>query len=208
MKAAECWAGIEQWLAAHATEAIPLLPAAASLGGLDAAEKMLGFALPHEVRDFLGVHDGSGGVWLHDCGEFMSLAAMLSSWENEFDLWGDGSNDKCADPRGPIKKKWFTRNWLPILNAHTGDYVCVDLDPPHGGNRGQLISWYHDRGPTEVVADDFGALLGAHLWQSWPAEGTRPNSTALGSRIWNMEHHPKKRVGKRGYLGYRDDVTQ
>ena len=157
------WADIERWLSVHAPAAIPLLPAGASSTALDAAEETLGYPLPREIREFLAVHDGSGNLWLHDRGEFMSLGTMLSSWDNEFDLWGDGNNDEWADPQGPIKRKWFTREWLPVLDARTGDYVCIDLDPPRGGKRGQLIAWSHTTGPTEVIAPDFAALLGAFV---------------------------------------------
>jgi len=160
VKVADCWAAIEQWLSAHAPDATPLLPAGASVAALDVAEETLGYPLPGEVREFLAVHNGSGNLWLHDRGEFMSLETILSSWDNEFDLWGDGNNDEWAIPQGPIKTKWFTRKWLPILDARTGDYVCIDLDPPRGGKRGQLITWYHDNGPTEVIAPSFAALLG------------------------------------------------
>jgi cell wall assembly regulator SMI1 len=160
VKISECWAGIEQWLSANAPDAIPLLPDGASAAVLAAAEETLGYALPREVKEFLAVHDGSGHLWLHDRGEFMSLATILSSWDNEFDLWGDGNNDEWANPQGPIKKKWFNRHWLPVLDARTGDYACTDLDPSKGGRRGQVITWYHDRGPTEVIAAGFGVLLG------------------------------------------------
>jgi cell wall assembly regulator SMI1 len=163
VKVAEYWADIERWLSAHAPDAIPLLPAGASAAAFEAAEETLGYPLPRELREFLAVHDGSGNLWLHDRGEFMSLDTILSSWDNEFDLWGDGDNDEWATPRGPIKKKWFTRKWLPVLDARTGGYVCIDLDPPRGGKRGQLITWYHDNGPTEVIAPSFGALLGGFV---------------------------------------------
>ncbi|AWM40444.1 hypothetical protein C1280_27970 [Gemmata obscuriglobus] len=156
---AECWSQIEQWLAANVPAAVPMLPPGASAAAFARAEEVLGYALPQEVKEFLAIHDGSANLWLHDRGEFMSLDDILTAWDQEFDLWGDGSNDEWANPQGPIKKKWFTRKWLPILDARTGDHVCVDLDPPKGGKRGQLIAWYHDGGPTEVLALSFGALL-------------------------------------------------
>lgn len=156
---AACWSRIERWLAANAPGAASGLPAGASRPAFARAEKVLGYPLPREVKESLALHDGSAHLWLHDRGEFLSLDGILSAWDQEFDLWGDGNNDACAAPRGPIKKKWFTRKWLPVLDARTGDYVCVDLDPPKGGKRGQLIAWYHDAGPTEVVAPSFGVLL-------------------------------------------------
>jgi len=159
VKVAECWTEIDRWLSTNAPAVLPFLPAGLPAAAFDAAAETLGFDIPSEVREFLSVHDGSGNLWLHDRGEFMSLDTIVESWDIEFDLWGDGNNDEWATPQGPIKKKWFTRKWLPVLDARTGDYVCIDQDPPKGGRRGQLIAWYHDRGPTEVIAPSFGALL-------------------------------------------------
>jgi cell wall assembly regulator SMI1 len=156
---AECWSQIEKWLSANSPAAVPMLPPGVTDAALAQAEATLGFAIPREVKEFLAVHDGSGPLWLHDRGEFMSLDGILAAWDQEFDLWGDGNNDEWANPQGPIKKKWFTRRWLPVLDARTGDHVCVDLDPPKGGRRGQVFTWYHDGGPSEVIAPSFGALL-------------------------------------------------
>lgn len=156
---AECWSQIERWLSVNVPAAIPILPPGAAAAAFIQAEKTLQFALPVELKEFLAVHDGSAHLWLHDYGEFMSLSDMLAAWDQEFDLWGDGNNDEWAAPKGPIQKKWFTRNWLPIINARTGDYVCIDLDPPRDGKRGQLITWYHDGGPAEVLAPSLADLL-------------------------------------------------
>lgn len=155
----ECWSQLERWLSANVPDAVPLLPPGAPATAFAQAEKTLGFALPREAKEFLAVHDGSAHLWLHDRGEFMSIEGIVSAWDQEFDLWGDGNNDEWANPQGPIKKKWFNRKWLPVLDAWTGDYLCIDLDPPNGGTRGQLFAWYHDGGPTEVIAPSFGVLL-------------------------------------------------
>jgi len=160
MNVAAYWAEIEEWLFANAPDAIPFLPAGASPSAFAAAERQLGYHIPADVKEFLAVHDGSGHLWLHDRGEFMSLKTMLSLWDMEVDLWGNGNNDEWAKPSGPIRKKWFTRDWLPLLDARTGDYVCLDMNPPNDGKLGQLFSWHHDGGPTEVIADSFSTLLG------------------------------------------------
>lgn len=159
IRIADCWARIEAWLAANVQEAVPLLPAGATSAALATAEKTLGYALPGDLQEFLVIHDGSAHLWLHDRGEFMAFDAILAAWDQEFDLWGDGNNDEWARPEGPIQKKWFTRKWLPILDARTGDYVCIDLDPPEGGKMGQLITWRHDGGPGGVIAASLAELL-------------------------------------------------
>ena len=113
MNVSAYWAEIEKWLLANVPDAIPFLPAGASQSAFTAAERQLGYDIPGDVKEFLAVHDGSGHLWFHDRGEFMSLRIMLSLWDMEVDLWGDGNNDEWANPHGLIKKKWFSRNWLP-----------------------------------------------------------------------------------------------
>lgn len=159
VKTAECWSQIERWLSANAPGATSLLPNGASPAAFSEAERKLELALPDEVKEYLSVHDGSAHLWLYDLGEFMQLDDILATWDQECDLWGDGNNDEWAKPQGPIKEKWFSRKWLPVLDARTGDYICVDLDPPSNGKHGQLIDWRHDAGPTKVIASSLGALL-------------------------------------------------
>jgi cell wall assembly regulator SMI1 len=159
MQIATLWTRIERWIAANVPAALSYLPAGASESTITNTEAVLGYPIPVELKAFLRIHDGSGNLWLHELGVFMSLKIVLTSWENEVDLWDDGDNDEWAHPNGPIKKRWFTRKWLPVLDAWSGDYTCVDLDPPEDGVHGQLISWFHDGGPREVAASGFRSLL-------------------------------------------------
>ena len=159
LEIANYWSRIEQWLTMNMPPAQMLLPQGVSPGALIQAESLLGFEIPGELKEFLLIHDGSGILWLHDYGEFMSLKQIISAWDMEVDLWDDGENDEWAKPSGPIKKRWFTRDWLPVLDARTGDYACIDLDPAEGGTSGQIINWRHDGGPGRVIATSFGNLL-------------------------------------------------
>jgi cell wall assembly regulator SMI1 len=156
---AHYWSRIEQWLATHMTAALQFLPGGVSHEALLEAESTLGYEIPGQLKKFLLIHDGSGDIVLHDYGVFMSLKQMMANWDMEVDLWGDGDNDEWAQPSGPIKKRWYAREWLPVLDTRAGNYPCLDLDPAEGGTRGQIISWLHDSGPTEVIAPTFNHLL-------------------------------------------------
>jgi cell wall assembly regulator SMI1 len=154
-----CWTRIERWLAANAPDALERLPRGVSPAAVAKAEKTLGYALPRAVVQSLSIHNGSGNLWLYDHGVFMSLERMAEEWDMLVDLWDDGNNDEWAEPKGPIKKRWFTRKWLPVLDTWTGDCACVDLDPPKGGKRGQVFAWSHTGGPTAVIAPSYAAML-------------------------------------------------
>lgn len=158
-KSQTAWTEIESWLQANVPDALPL-PDGVSAEDIEEAEETLEFKIPASVKAFLKVHDGSGDVWMHDLGVFMSLETIMSSWEEEVDLWEDGDNDDLAEPRHPgIKKNWFNRKWLPILDAWTGDYACIDLSPTKQGKSGQIITWRSDNGPGDVVADSFDEFM-------------------------------------------------
>jgi cell wall assembly regulator SMI1 len=120
---AECWSQIEAWLAANAPDAIPFLPAGTSSEEFAKAETFLGFAIPREVKEFLAIHDGSAHLWFHDRGEFMSLNTILSAWDQEFDLWGDGNNYEWTKPRGAIKKCGSTECGCQFLTLETWTIV-------------------------------------------------------------------------------------
>src|SRR5262245_62068272 len=92
--AGECWARVERWLADHAPDALPYLPAGVKRAAVTRAERLLGYELPRELAEFLAIHNGSGNLWLHDRGVFHSLEALLEAWQMEFDLWGNGKNDE------------------------------------------------------------------------------------------------------------------
>ena len=159
MHAGEFWGSITRWASANAPAIVPHIPPGVSPLALARAESVLEFEIPVELKEFLLVHDGSGDICLHKLGVFMSLKMIMTCWDNEFDLWGDGQNDEWAKPDGPIQAKWFTRVWLPAIDTRCGDYSCIDLDPAINGREGQIITWYHNAGPARVVAPSFGDLL-------------------------------------------------
>lgn len=156
---ADLWLRIESWLRQHAPSILSSLPDGASTAELRNLEGELGLSLPEDVQAHLRCHNGSGDAWLHDDDVFLSCDQILESWDQEVDLWDDGNNDSSAKPSGPIKAKWFTAKWVPVLGDWSGNCVCCDLDPPLEGEYGQLIHWYHDEGPTEVLSSSLGQLL-------------------------------------------------
>ncbi|MGE3803421.1 MAG: SMI1/KNR4 family protein [Gemmataceae bacterium] len=157
---ASCWARIERWLGDNVAEVVKSLPRGARPAALARAEKLLQYELPGDLKEYLSIHDGSGGLSLHDDGKFMSVAEILAAWKNNFGAYGDNTTDEWVRPRGPIRKKRFRRKWLPIVDGN-GYYLCLDLDPPKGGKKGQVIEylWEQGRGPTRVVAPSFFQLI-------------------------------------------------
>jgi cell wall assembly regulator SMI1 len=162
VRVSEAWQHVERWLAAHAPEVLARFPPGASESALAAAEERLGFPLPRELRESLGVHDGNGGAfWLHEdrLGALMPVSDIIITWQMLVDLFGNGSNDASARPPAPIKRRWWHRKWVPFLHPDLGDKTCVDLDPAKGGRRGQVFYWSHTGGPEYVIAPSYAELF-------------------------------------------------
>ena len=56
---------------------------------------------------------------------------------------------------GPIKRNYWNRRWIPFAENQCGDNIYLDLDPAEGGNVGQIVDWWTDRGLSKLIAPDF-----------------------------------------------------
>ncbi len=86
------------------------------------------------------------------------------------------------NPIGPMKPVSWSDGWIPISDPHSGDHLCLDLDPPSDGQHGQLFDfWIEYVGPWRFVASSFEDFLhklvkhvlsGHYYWrhdgQLWP----------------------------------------
>ena len=163
----EVWARIEAVLLVTAPDRLTALAAGAMPETIAAAETRLGVVLPADVRESYAVHDGSGGsdVLPHQTMSLvdvplLSLDAVVRDREMWLGWWEGGSfDDSRTAPRGPIRRQWWCRGWVPVTWDGGGDHLCIDLDPPPGGVPGQVIYFSHELGPVEVIAASWQAYL-------------------------------------------------
>lgn len=149
-RVAAAWDSLEAWMRANAPEALARLRPGASDAALTAAARRLGFPLPEEVKAFYRRHDG-GDLGLFDGQEFLSLQAMVESWNVKRGVAADGPEiDDDEAPHG-VKGVWWSPGWLPIADTD-GFGFYLDLDPAEGGTRGQIIYWASDAGAESLVA--------------------------------------------------------
>ena len=139
MTITENWQEVERWLSAHAPKVLASLPKGASAKALAEAEKVLGLALPQDLRESLAVHDGSAETFAfygpNDIllGKPLSAKEVVASWCSlEFLAGGRSESFKG------VKRFWWNRKWVPILRV-VGDYTCIDLDPAKGGKAGASV---------------------------------------------------------------------
>jgi cell wall assembly regulator SMI1 len=173
---AAAWQRIEAWFCRHApaNNDFPLAAGSSSevLGKL---EDQIGQRLPADFRAAYKRHNGSNRVkvfGIFALGYWMPLFrptqlkglfnGVADEWQAMTDMLRDGAFDELGStdrPKGPIKAEHWNPGWVPFTCDDSGDFLCIDLDPPQSGTRGQVIFWWHEYGPYTVVAKSFGELL-------------------------------------------------
>jgi cell wall assembly regulator SMI1 len=153
------WERLERWLRRNAGPLAESLRPGVTDAELAAVEARLGLALPDEVRAFYRVHDGAGFVLAFVEDELLSLDDAARTRASMNDLgWGrPGGPPNEGRAVGPVKPLWWSRDWLPFVGRSW--MLCVDLDPPPGGRRGQIVSYAKDDQEREVVHSSIGAWL-------------------------------------------------
>ncbi len=171
----EVWQRIESWLRDAAPKRFRLTPGA-SEGEIRAAESTIGCHLPEDVRESYRVHNGSNRIWLVEQGYLMPLEpphdlprrqrvlfrGVVESWQAMQEMLARGYFDTPGGrsrPKGPIKKDWWNPRWIPITDNQCGDSLGLDMDPAKGGQVGQVISWWHERGLIRVLATNLRSWL-------------------------------------------------
>lgn len=130
--------------------------AGASEAQIAAAEAALKHKLPPDLRHLLMRHAGSVDErqvlpgWM-----LFSPERIVDEWR----IWEELRRDQFVPegydctPEGPIKGgEWWRLGWIPFCGDGGGNHLCVDLDPPPKGRRGQVISMWHDDAARALIA--------------------------------------------------------
>ena len=160
----DAWRRIRSWYARNVHE--PPYPdffewgAPATTVDIDDLEAAITITIPDDMRATYELYNGTGRQWVFDCGYLMSLSEVRDTWKMFKEPVDQGLFDNAdADPLGPIKKRWWSPKWIPIVHNGGGDYHCLDVDPACGGTVGQLIGFEHETGPSHVLAKSLRAFL-------------------------------------------------
>jgi cell wall assembly regulator SMI1 len=155
------WGRIERWLDANAPAIRTTLRDGASHEQVSGAGNTMDAALPSDVRESYGIHDGQyGGPPLFGEWSLLSLDDMMKAWRVMKNLLDDGTFvADGGNPTGPIRENWWHGKWIPFAGDGSGDFYCLDLAPSAGGDEGQIISFWHADARRELLAPSFAAWL-------------------------------------------------
>jgi cell wall assembly regulator SMI1 len=138
------------------------------------AEAILGHRLPDDIRAFYLLHNGLPGLEIipdKNLGRLLPLVfkeysvtlqtrSVVANWEFFKETTSvSHMEEKWIKPKGPIAKVEWSPDWIPLFDNTQGDHVFMDLNPPKGGSRGQLIDWWRLDGPKRIIARSFRPLL-------------------------------------------------
>lgn len=166
-KVASAWRRIEAWLAEHAPAVLASLADGVSAKALVEAEEALGMELPPSFKESYMIHggqlDSAEAAGLIFGFRLQPLQRIVDGWRYS---WGD-SDDSEEPNTSPdlgtsadfIRDLADSRCWVAFCDDSGGNSIGIDLDPPTGGTRGQIINF----GPGEkvrfVLSTDMGEFL-------------------------------------------------
>jgi cell wall assembly regulator SMI1 len=90
----------------------------------------------------------------------MSIQEIQAAWGWLTALAAKGAFDERHPLPSPyLHHTWWHPAWVPIASSDTGDYICLDTDPPEAQRTGQLLLFLQDQAERYLVAANLTAWL-------------------------------------------------
>ena len=134
------WGRIDGWLASYAPASSALLNPPVEPGRLVSLEGVIGVAVPDELAESLGCHDGVS-EWATLLPERSPLRteAIGDTWQMLMEIASDVDGFVVRDW---ADEPWWHPLWIPWAESGDGDTHVIDLRP--GADQGQLGWAVHD----------------------------------------------------------------
>ncbi len=113
-------------------------------------------ALPDAVKALYLWHDGQDLTRFETFVNNMVLQPLSEVLKTKAELDGMIGYDF-------VLENWWNPAWLPLFHNGGGDYLVVDMEGVHTGNRNQLLRVYHDWEYRPIVASDLETFLSATI---------------------------------------------
>lgn len=154
----DIWKQIEAWLEQNAPDLLADLKPGALEATINQTERMLSCVLPGEMVMSYRIHDGSSGGAPPLFGEWalLPLSDVVKEWNILKKRSDDGAFEGIeAEADIQIQSEWWSTCWIPVASNSSGDFLCVDLNPPRTGNHGQIICFFHADPRRKLIAKHF-----------------------------------------------------
>jgi cell wall assembly regulator SMI1 len=152
----------EEWLQENYKEGINDLNSPITDQEIIELEKGLGFSVAKDLIEILKIHNGQKGnaSWLFEGQEFLSSHRILEEWKVWQNLLDSGDfDDNISDEvDSVIKNNWWNSMWVPFTYDGMGNHYCIDMNPTELGDKGQIITVWHDTAERKLLNSSF------YLW--------------------------------------------
>lgn len=153
------WKRIEAWYGANVPSEHFSLAPGATAEAIKPVESELKVKLPEDVKASYRLHNGSSAIFPYG-EELLTLDQVVYHWQLMRTClpYFEGEDAVESEPEGPIKHVHWSLRWVPFTGGDA-DHRCIDLDPDESGTVGQIIEFYHETGPSRILAKSFESWL-------------------------------------------------
>lgn len=129
---------------------------------LDNFTEKSGLTLPDDLRQILLIADGetlksagSIGNW-----RIMPINEIQAAWGLLTQLSAKGAFSDLTPEHSPyLRAAWWHPGWIPVVSSDTGDYFCIDTDPPEAERSGQVLLYLQNVPARPLVAANLAGWL-------------------------------------------------
>jgi cell wall assembly regulator SMI1 len=121
-----------------------------------------GLDLPHELRQLLLLSNGEARKSAGAIGNWrlMPISEIQAAWGLLSRLFEKGAFDELQpDPSPYLRKAWWHPAWIPVASSDTGNYYCIDTDPPEPARYGQVLLFLQEQPERPLAAASLSAWL-------------------------------------------------
>lgn len=149
---------LQNWAQQHAPE-VTFQPPADPAAIANFAQRS-SLDLPQQLKEYLLVLDGESrksagmiGNW-----RLMPVVEIQAAWGLLTKLAEKGAFAERQPQTPPyIRDAWWHWGWIPIVSSDTGDYFCLDTDPPDPARHGQVLLFLQNHPPRPLIASSLRA---------------------------------------------------
>ena len=151
----------QNWVAQFAPSIVfrpPVNPTA-----LEYFREKSGLTLPSDLIQYLQITDGETFTSAGMIGNWrlMSLLEVQAAWGLLGKLAEKGAFSELTPEKSPyIRQAWWHPSWIPICTNDTGDYFCLDTDPPDPNRFGQVLLYLKNRPQRPLIASSVSTWFG------------------------------------------------
>lgn len=151
---------LQAWMADNAPGVAfrpPANPAA-----IDNFATISGLRLPDDLRQMLLLTDGETRKSAGAIGNWrlMPIAEIQAAWGLLSQMAVKGAfAGLVPEPSPYLRPDWWHPAWVPMVSSDSGNFICIDTNPPETKRYGQVLLFLQDRPARPLVAANLSAWL-------------------------------------------------